>query len=354
MFLIDVWVGLVGFAMILYVLLDGISLGVGLLFPTVADESERSTLMATISPVWDANQTWLVFGGATIFAAFPLLFGILASALYIPLMTFIMGLIFRGVTFEFRADATRKKPWDRAFFWGSLVAVLSQGTMLGGILTGIKVSGRAFAGDPLDWLNPFSVMVALALIPGYILLASCYLIIKTTGSIQQQAYKHAFWSALVVLFFMGVVTVWTPFHYPLVWKQWFAPPRIYFVWCFPLLGLLAFYKLLGSLKTNREFAPLLCAVGLFLSGYFGLIASLYPYAIPPVITIWEAAAQRETLIFALWGAIIGLPVVLGYAIYSYSVFRGKVSEEGYYGSGGSVSEDGASEAETILNEDKGK
>ncbi len=252
MLLIDVWAGLVGFAMILYVLLDGISLGVGLLFPAAADENERTTLMATISPVWDANQTWLVFGGAAIFAAFPVLFGVLASALYIPLMTFIMGLIFRGVTFEFRADATRKKPWDRAFFWGSLVAVLSQGTMLGGILTGINVSGREFAGSPIDWLNPFSVMVAIALIPGYILLASCYLIIKTTGPIQEQAYKYAFWSALAVLFFMAVVTVWTPFHYPLVWKNWFAPPRIYFVWCFPLMGLIALYKLLRSLKAARE------------------------------------------------------------------------------------------------------
>ena len=331
MLLIDVWVGLVGFAMILYVLLDGISLGVGLLFPTVADESERSTLMATISPVWDANQTWLVFGGATIFAAFPLLFGILASALYIPLMTFIMGLIFRGVTFEFRADATRKKPWDRAFFGGSLVAVLSQGSMLGGILTGIKVSGKEFGGNPLDWLNPFSVMVGIALVPGYIMLASCYLIIKTTGAIQVRAYRHAFWSTLAVLFFMAVVTVWTPYHYPLVWRHWFAPPRIYFVWCFPVLGLIATYKLLASLKAAREIAPLACAMSLFLSGYFGLMTSLYPYVIPPAITVWDAAAQRETLLFILWGAIVVLPVVIGYDAYSYFVFRGKVgSGEGYY------------------------
>lgn len=331
MLLIDIWAGLVGFAMILYVLLDGISLGVGLLFPTAADENDRTTLMATISPVWDANQTWLVFGGAAIFAAFPVLFAVLASALYIPLMTFIMGLIFRGVTFEFRAEAARKAPWDRAFFWGSLVAVLSQGIMLGGILTGIKVSGREFAGSPIDWLNPFSVMVAIALIPGYTLLASCYLIIKTTGPIQEQAYKRAFWSALAVLFFMAVVTVWTPFHYPLVWKNWFAPPRIYFVWCFPLMGLIALYKLLRSLKAAREIAPLASAVVLFLSGYLGLMTSLYPYVIPPVITVWDAAAQRETLLFILWGAIIVLPVVLAYAIYSYSVFRGKVGREGYYG-----------------------
>lgn len=152
MLLIHIWAGLVGFAVILYVLLDGISLGVGLLFPAADDENERSTLMATISPVWDANQTWLVFGGAAIFAAFPVLYGVLASGLYIPLMTFVMGLIFRGVTFEFRSETDRKTPWDRAFFWGSLVAVLSQGIMLGAILSGIKVSGSEFVGSPLDCL----------------------------------------------------------------------------------------------------------------------------------------------------------------------------------------------------------
>ena len=236
MLLIDIWAGLVGFAVILYVLLDGISLGVGLLFAAAGDENERSTLMATISPVWDANQTWLVFGGAAIFAAFPVLFGVLASALYIPLMTFIMGLIFRGVTFEFRAEAARKKSWDRAFFWGSLVAVLSQGIMLGGILTGIKVSGREFGGSPLDWLNPFSVMVGIALIPGYTLLASCYLIIKTTGPIQERAYRHAFRSTLAVLFFMAVVTIWTPSHYPLVWKQLVRPSPDLFCLVFPVAG----------------------------------------------------------------------------------------------------------------------
>jgi cytochrome bd ubiquinol oxidase subunit II len=325
MLVIDIWAGLVGFAMILYVLLDGISLGVGLLFPVAGDENERSTLMATISPVWDANQTWLVFGGAAIFAAFPVLYGVLASGLYIPLMTFVMGLIFRGVTFEFRAESVRKTPWDRAFFWGSLVAVLSQGIMLGAILTGIKVSDNVFTGSPLDCLNPFSLMVGIALIPGYILLASCYLIIKTEGMIQQRAYRHAFWSTIAVFFFMAVVTIWTPFQYPLVWKNWFAPPRIYFAWCFPLLGLITAYKLLASLKTRREIAPMVYAVGLFLSGYFGLVTSLYPYVIPPVITIWDAAAQRETLRFILWGAVIVLPFVSSYAIYSYFVFRGKVT-----------------------------
>ena len=329
--LVIVWGGLVGIVMILYIILDGISLGVGLLFPRARNENERNVMMGSIAPVWDANQTWLVFGGGAIFAAFPVLYGVLSSGLYIPLFTFICGLIFRGVSFEFRAEATRKGPWNKAFFLGSLVAVLSQGLTLGGILTGIRVEGNHFAGNPLDWLNPFSVMVGIALIPGYLMLGSTYLIIKTTGTVQERAYKEATWSGLAVLGFMAVVTVWTPFHYPLVWTHWFSPPRIYFVWAFPLMGLIASYKLMKSLKARREILPLVCSILLFLSGYLGLATSLYPYAIPPVVTIQDAASQMETMRFVLWGAVIVLPFVLAYLIYSYWVFRGKVSEEKYYG-----------------------
>jgi cytochrome bd ubiquinol oxidase subunit II len=329
--LINVWAGLVALAMIFYVLLDGVSLGVALLFPTASDERERTTMMESIAPVWDANQTWIVFGGAAVFAAFPLVYAILSSALYIPLMTFIMGLIFRGVTFEFRAHASRRARWDRAFFAGSLVAVLSQGLMLGGILSGIPVHNGTFAGSPIGWLNPFSVMVGTALIPGYVMLASCYLIMKTEGAVQARAYSYASLSALLVLLFMALVTVWTPYQYPLVWKHWFAAPRIYFVWSFPLLGLIAVYKLLTSLRARREAAPLVWAMGLFLSGYLGLVTSIYPYAIPPAITLAEASSQPETLRFILWGAVIILPMVIGYTVYSHWVFRGKVGQQRYYG-----------------------
>jgi cytochrome d ubiquinol oxidase subunit II len=329
--LVIIWAGLVGIVMILYIILDGISLGVGLLFPRARNENERNQMMGSIAPVWDANQTWLVFGGGAIFAAFPVLYGVLSSGLYIPLFAFICGLIFRGVAFEFRAEATRKGPWNKAFFLGSLVAVLSQGFTLGGILTGIRVEGSHFAGNPLDWLNPFSLMVGIALIPGYLMLGSTYLIIKTTGPVQERAYKEAAASGLAVLGFMAVVTVWTPFHYPLVWTHWFSPPRIYFVWAFPLMGLIASYNLMWGLKARREILPFVCSILLFLSGYLGLATSLYPYAIPPTVTIQDAASQMETMRFVLWGAVFVLPFVLAYLIYSYWVFRGKVSEEKYYG-----------------------
>ncbi|MEJ5375774.1 MAG: cytochrome d ubiquinol oxidase subunit II [bacterium] len=327
--LVVLWAGLVALVMILYVVLDGISLGVGLLFPTAREESEKDILMGSIAPVWDANQTWLVFGGGAIFASFPVVYGVLSSALYIPLVAFLAGLIFRGVAFEFRASGKRKGPWDKAFFLGSLVAVFSQGLTLGGILSGISVKELHFAGGPFDWLNPFSLMVGVALMPGYILLASCYLIIKTSGSVQQRAYQQARKAAWGVIFFMAVVTVWTPVHYPLVMTNWFSIPRIYYVWAFPVLGLVCFGALLRSLKKKQEKPPLIWAVGIFLSGYLGLAVSFYPFAIPPTVTLWEAASQKETLSFLLWGAVIVLPVVVGYLIYSYAVFRGKVSGELY-------------------------
>jgi cytochrome d ubiquinol oxidase subunit II len=328
--LITLWACLVGLVIILYVVLDGFGLGIGLLFLTAKNEEERDLLVESIAPVWDANQTWLVFGGGAIFAVFPVAYGVLFSALYIPLLTFVFGLIFRGVAFEFRANAGRKRAWNRAFFWGSLVAVVAQGLTLGGILTGTKVSGGQFAGGPLDWLNLFSVMISIALIAGYVLLGSAYLIIKTTGPVRERAYKQAFRAAWVMLGFQVLVTFWTPFHYPSVWTHWFSPPRIYFIWVFPIFGLSVFYGLIRSLRAGREILPFVYSVAFFLAGYLGLIASLYPYAIPPDVTFQQAAAQRETLIFTLWGAAIVIPVVLAYIIYSYSVFRGKVGEGAYY------------------------
>jgi len=326
--LVTIWACLLGLSIILYVVLDGFSLGIALIFPTARKE-ERDLLMGCIAPVWDMNQTWLVFGGGALFVAFPMIYGVLFSALYIPLVTFLFGLIFRGVTFEFRANATRKGHWDKAFFLGSLVAVVSQGLTLGGVISGVDVNEGQFAGSPFDWLNMFSVMVSIALIAGYILLGSTYLIIKTTGPVQERAYKQAFWSALVVLGFQILVTIWTPFHYPSVWTNWFSKPLIYFIWTFPVLGLIAFYILIKSLKTRHEILPFGCSVLLFLAGYLGLIASLYPYVVPPNITFQEAAAQHETLRFTLWAVIIVLPVVLGYTIYTYSIFRGKVGKEGH-------------------------
>jgi cytochrome bd ubiquinol oxidase subunit II len=325
--LVLIWSILLGLAIILYVVLDGFVTGVGLLFPTCKNEQEREMMMNSVAPVRDANQTWLVFGGGAVFVAFPLVYGILFSALYIPLLTFIFGLIFRGVALEFRENADHKAPWNRAFFGGSLTATLAQGLTLGGVISGIAVENESFAGAPFDWFNPFSVFIGIALIAGYTLLGSTYLIIKTTGEVQRRAYRQALWSGIFVLGFQAAVTIWTPLHYPSVLTVWFNPPRIYFIWIFPLAGLFAFYRLIKDLGKRREILPFLWTVLLFLAGYLGLVASLYPLALPPSITFREAMAQPETLRFTFWGVLIVLPVVLGYTVYSYAVFRGKVGSE---------------------------
>jgi cytochrome bd ubiquinol oxidase subunit II len=329
--LAHVWLSLVGLVIILYVVLDGFSLGVGMLFPTARDERERDVLMNSIAPVWDANQTWIVFGGGALFASFPLVYSVLFSALYIPLLTFIFGLIFRGVAFEFRVNSSSKIAWNRAFFLGSLVAAFAQGLTLGGYISGTVVINETFAGGPFDWLNPFSVMVGFGLIAGYMLLGSTYLIMKTTGEVQERAYRQAFWAGLAVAGFMLLVSIWTPYHDPSIPVRWFSPPRVYFIWIFPLLAAIAFLMLIISVHKKREALPFISSVLLFLSGYLGLLAAIYPYAIPPNVTVNEAAAQRETLIFMLWGVGIILPVVLGYTLYSYWVFQGKVgAEDGYH------------------------
>ncbi len=330
--IIHIWIALLGLTVILYVILDGFGLGIALLFPFTHNEEERDLMIHSIAPVWDANQTWLVFGGGALFVAFPLVYGVLLSALYIPIVTLLYGLIFRGVFFEFRANAARKRPWDRSFFFGSLAAVVAQGLTLGGVLSGTRIVGRHFAGGSFDWLNPFSIAMAVGLTAGYVLLASTYLIIKTTGTLQERAYVQAFWSALVVLFFQVLMIIWTPFYYPQVLTNWLSSPRVYFVWIFPVLGLLAFTGTINSLRTKREIMPFVSSVVFFFAGYLGLFTSIYPYAVPPSITFYDAAAQPETLRITLWGAAIMLPVVLGYTIYSYTVFRGKVGKEGegYY------------------------
>jgi cytochrome bd ubiquinol oxidase subunit II len=328
--LVHLWLFLAGLVVILYVVLDGFSLGVGLLFPTARDEAERDVMMNSIAPVWDANQTWLVFGGGALFATFPKIYAILFSALYIPLLTLIFGLIFRGVAFEFRATASKKTPWNRAFFLGSLVAVFAQGLTLGGYLSGTKVVDGHFAGGALDWLNPFALMVGFALIAGYMLLGSTYLILKTTGPVQDRAYRQAYWSALAVAGFMIVVSIWTPLHDPSIPARWLSPPRLYVVWLFPLLGVSAFLLLLKALKVRRELMPFACSILLFLAGYLGLQTGIYPCAVPPSVTLYEAAAQRQTLIFTLWGVGVVLPAVLAYTVYSYWVFRGKATTEAGY------------------------
>jgi cytochrome bd ubiquinol oxidase subunit II len=331
MFLINLWVVLVGVVVILYVILDGFSLGVGILFPFAKDEKQRDMMMQSIAPVWDANQTWIVFGGAALFAVFPIIYTVLFSALYIPLFTFLFGLIFRGVAFEFRANSPHVTAWNRSFSIGSLIAAFAQGLTLGAYISGIKVHDGLFAGGPFDWLSPFNIMVGLALIAGYALLGAAYLIIKTTGEVQQRAYRQAWSAAWTVAAFMFVVSFWTPAQAPDIMSRWWTLPRAYFVWIFPVLGAIGFIMLLKSINQRREVQPFIYTLVMFFAAYLGLQSGVYPYAVMPDITIYEAAAQPLTQTVTLVGALIILPIVLGYTIYSYWVFRGKVrGDEGYH------------------------
>ena len=234
----------------------------------LSDEKDRSVLINTIAPVWDANQTWLLFGGGAIFAAFPVVYAVLSSGLYLPLITFIAGLIFRGVAFEFRGEGTRRGRGTGRSFWEPRRRLEPGNDPGRRSHRDRRIREGEFAGGPFDWLNPFSVMVGIALIPGYVMLASAYLVIKTTGGIQDRAYAIARGSTLIVLAFMAIVTVWMPYHYPLVLTHWRRAPG-YFVWTFPVLGLLAAWALSKSVRKRRAFAPLVWAIVLFLSGYLG-------------------------------------------------------------------------------------
>ncbi len=329
--LINLWVVLVGVVIILYVILDGFSLGVGILFPFTRSEKERDIMMGSIAPVWDANQTWIVFGGGALFATFPMIYTVLFSALYIPLFTFLFGLIFRGVTFEFRAAHTKHQTaWNYVFFGGSAMAAFAQGLTLGAYISGIKVEQGAFAGGPFDWLQPFNIMVGLALVAGYALLGAAYLIIKTTGEVQQRAYRQAWAAAWAVAVFILIVSIWTPYQAPGILARWWMAPRIYFVWLFPVIGTVGFIYLLKSLRQKQEAKPFIYCIILFFSAYLGLQSGIYPYAVLPDITVVQAASQYETQLFTLIGALTILPFVLGYSIYSYWVFRGKVTEDAGY------------------------
>ncbi|MEI6260265.1 MAG: cytochrome d ubiquinol oxidase subunit II [Deltaproteobacteria bacterium] len=328
--LIHIWVFLVGLVVILYVLLDGFSLGVGLLFFSAENETEQDVLIGTIAPVWDANQTWIVFGGGALFASFPMIYTVLFSALYIPLFTFLFGLIFRGVAFEFRSHSRKKQIWNHAFFWGSFMAAFAQGVTLGGYISGIQVQDNLFAGGPFDWLTPFSIMTGIALVTGYVLLGSTYIIIKTTGPVQARAYRQAFLAACGVALFIGAVLIWTPFHNSGIIDAWLSKPRVYIVWVLPVLGLISFVFLFVHLKKRSEIQPFIWSLMVFLSAYISLQSAIFPFAILPGVSVYEAASQSETLSFTLWGVALILPVVLVYIFYSYRVFQGKIIYgEGY-------------------------
>jgi len=325
LFLGNIWFFLIGLMLVLYVVLDGFDLGVGILSLFGGDEDHRSIMMASLGSVWDANETWLVVLGGALFGAFPLVYGIALHALYLPVMLMIFGLIFRGVAFEFHAQARYKLPWGVAFGAGSLIAATCQGVILGAVIGGLPVQNNRFAGGLWDWLQPFPLLVAVGVVFGYALLGATFLIIKVTGELQQRSYRRARISAWAMLGAAAAVTIWTPVLHEHIASKWFSLPGFFFILPLPLAALLAFLMLMRSLHKGHERAPFAYSLIVFLCSFAGLAFSLYPYLLPPAVTIADAASSPKTLVFMLTGIGMLLPVMLIYNSYQYFVFRGKVS-----------------------------
>lgn len=328
-----IWAVIIIFGVMMYVVMDGFDLGIGILFPFVKGDSDRDVMMNTVAPVWDGNETWLVLGGAALFGAFPLAYAVVLEALYLPLMLMLVGLIFRGVAFEFRfkAKADKRHLWDKAFIWGSLVATFFQGVALGAFIEGFKVVDRRYAGGTLDWLTPFAIFSGLGLIVAYALLGCTWLIMKTEGKLQEQMHNLARPLALVLLAVIGIVSLWTPLAYPDIAHRWFSMPNLLWFMPVPLLVLVTFYGLLRAVARNAHYTPFLLTLVLIFLGYSGLGISLWPNIIPPAISIWDAAAPPQSQGFMLVGTLFILPFILGYTYWSYYVFRGKVThEDGYH------------------------
>lgn len=327
-----IWAGLIAFAVLAYVIMDGFDLGIGILFPLFKQEKDRDVLMNSVAPVWDGNETWLVLGGGGLLAAFPLAYSVVLPALYAPLIAMLLGLIFRGVAFEFRWRTTRWKPvWDLSFFGGSLLATLMQGITLGGLIQGIAVADRAYAGGWWDWLTPFSIMTGVALVIGYALLGATWLIMKTSGEVQDRCYLLSRRLGVLLVVMIGIVSLWTPFLGEKFLIRWFTWPNIALTAPMPLLVLAAAYGLWRGLQRRKpEALPFLSSLALFVLSYIGLGISFWPLMVPPSITIWDAAAPDASLGFLLVGAVILLPIILAYTAYAYWVFRGKVEHHAGY------------------------
>ena len=316
----------------MYVLPDGFALGIGMVFLYVKDARDRDTMMNTVAPVWDGNETWLVLGGTGLLAAFPVAYSIILSGLYLPLVFMLVGLVFRGVAFEFRFKASEggRHVWDKAFIGGSVVASFFQGVALGAFLDGITVSGRSYAGGPLDWVAPFPLLSGFGVMIAYTLLGSTWLVMKTEGELHLRMVQVARPFALMLLASVVVVSIWTPLRDPAVADRWFTFPNIVFLAPVPILVLLSIALLLGSLKRNPYRWPFVAALALIFLGYTGMAISIWPHIVPPFITIWEAASPPSSQVFTLVGTLVILPIILMYTVWSYWVFRGKVKADAGY------------------------
>lgn len=326
-----IWAFIIAFAVFAYVVMDGFDLGIGILFPAFGVGLERDQAMNSIAPVWDGNETWLVLGGGGLFAAFPLAYAIILPATYPLIIAMLLGLVFRGVAFEFRwRDPDHRAFWDFSFTAGSLIAAMAQGMILGALLQGIEVDGRAYAGSWFAWFTPYSLLTGVGTVAGYALLGATWLVWKLEGGAQAHAYRLAFKAAVATLALLGAVSLYTPFLEAAYFDRWFSMPSILFASQVPLLTAIIAYFLFRGLVKKWEAAPFWLSLALFFLGMAGLGVSMWPYIIPESVTIWDAAAPERSQIFMLVGVAITMPLIIIYTAWAYWVFRGKVGHDGYH------------------------
>jgi cytochrome d ubiquinol oxidase subunit II len=325
------WAFIIAFAVFVYVVMDGFDLGLGLLFPLFPKKADRDVMMNSVAPVWDGNETWLVLGGGGLMAAFPLAYAVLMPALYTPMIAMLVGLVFRGVAFEFRWRTLRQRNlWDIAFAGGSLLAAMAQGVALGAILQGVHVEGRHYGGGWWDWLTPFSILTGLAVVVGYALLGATWLVMKTEGELRDEAYRLSRWVLFAMVAAMGAVSLATPFLDMEYANRWFKWPNIVLTAPVPIAVAGVTLLLLRSLANKQDYRPFFLTLALFGLSYAGLGISMWPYIVPRSITIWQAASPENSQVFMLFGVAVLIPMILGYTAWAYYVFRGKVKPESGY------------------------
>ena len=322
---------LIALGVLIYVCLDGFDLGVGILFPFAPSDSTRSVMFSSVAPVWDGNATWLIYTGGVLFAAFPLAYSILLPALYIPAMLMVVAFIFRGLAFEFRLKANRSRfVWDIAFAAGSTAAAFLQGAMLGSIIQGFELDGYRYSGGAMDWFSSFAIICGISLVMGYSLLGVSWLIYKTDGKTREWAREMIKPIAWLVAFFILVISINTPLEHEYIIKRWFTMPNFLYLAPVPFLSLLCFYGIIYGTVKHVDKLPYLCTVGLYILSFIGLGISLFPNIVMPSISIWDAAAHENSLDLVFYVLIVSLPIVLGYTIYIYRIFRDKVDEETHH------------------------
>ena len=331
--LVLVWVGIIGLGVLIYVILDGFDLGIGILFPFIKDHQERDVMMNTVAPVWDGNETWMVLGGAGLYAAFPLVYSTVLSALYLPITFMVVALIFRGVAFEFRFKATRTKYlWDQAFIWGSILSSFFQGVILGAYIQGIETTNGIYSGGGWDWLTPFSIFSGIGVVAMYATLGCGWLIMKTDAKLQKQMYKFMPKLLIALLLIFAGVSLYTPMTHPEIADRWFSLPNFLYFSPVPVLVLIFVGLILKSCNQKHDSKPFIYTLALVFLAFTGFVISLWPNIIPPSVTIWQAAAPESSLKFTLVGAVILIPIIIAYTFLSYWVFRDKVriGDEGYH------------------------